>query len=391
MKTELTSKERVLRTIEWKDTDHLPLTINGICHTCVVDINNMLNWDMFKVADYCLELGTDAGLPIDIPFALPPDVEVNYAIWQVPGEKDDILAKEYITPKGKLVQAVRKNKNYPFEEINIFSDHLVPPGRSFKYMVDRAEELEALEAVFSYPGDRAFDETREYAEEARKFAKEREILLTGHLSGIGDPLLWLSGAENIIFMAMDEPDTMRRYIEIISDWDIRCMRMLIDMGVELIIRRGWYESTDFWSPATYREFMLPALKKEVEIARGAGVKYAYIMNSGVDALSELILESGADMQTNAEPEKTDIIGLRNVFKNKVAMCTGINNYHVIEEGDEKAIGEAVRFAVENYAPGGGFILCPSDSVGGFGLSGGGVSEKIIRNVHSLVDSWKEYC
>ena len=120
------------------------------------------------------------------------------------------------------------------------------------------------------------------------------------------------------------------------------------------------------------------------------MKYAYIMNSGVDGLAELLVESGLDMQTNAEPEKNDIVGLRKVFHNKVAMCTGINNYHVLEEGGEKEIDEAVRFAVENYAPGGGFILCPSDAVGGFGIGTGQISEKILKNIHSLVESWKRY-
>ena len=390
MKIEMTSKERILKTIEWQETDHIPITVNGICHTCVIDLNKKLKGDTFKISDYWLELGTDSGIGIGVPVIFPSDVEIRYSTRQIKGEKDEILTKEYITPKGTLVQAVRKNKHYPYNEIGLFSDHLVPPERSFKYMIDCAQEIDVLESIFAQPENAMFAGTREYAKKAKRYADDREVVFIGHLEGIGDPLLWLSGFNNIVFMGADKPDALHRYIEILSDWNIRCIQMLLDMGVDIILRRGWYESSDFWSPEMYRKFLLPALKKEVELTHSAGIKYAYIMNSGVDALAELIVESGIDIQTNAEPEKNDIIGLRKAFQKKVAMCSGINNYHVIESGEETDIDNAVRYAMENYAPGGGFILCPGDAIGGVGLSSAEISEKNIKNVHYLVNAWKKY-
>ena len=391
MKTQMNSKERILRTIEWKETDHLPLAINGIGHSFVVDLNNKLKGDAFKISDYCLEMGTDTDIRIQLPVVFPPEVSINYSTQRISGEKNPILTKEYVTPKGRLIQAVRKNEHYPFDKIELFSDHLVPPERSYKYMVDNGEELDVLECVLSDPEDGAFPEAWEFAKKAKQYANDRGVVFTGNLEGIGDPLLWLSGLENIVFMGTDEPEALHRYIDILSAWNINRIRVLIDMGVDIIVRRGWYESSDFWSPEMYREFLLPALKKEVEIVRNAGLKYAYIMNTGVDALADLIVETGVDMQTNAEPEKSDFIGLRKTFQNKVAMCSGINNYHVIEAGSETDIDNAVRYAVENYAPGGGFIMGPSDAIGGVGLSSGRVSEKILKNVHCLVDAWKRYC
>jgi len=391
MKYEMTSKERILRTIEWKETDHLPLTINGICHTHVVDLHNKFNKDLFKISDYCLELGTDTGIRFSMPFAFPDDVGINYLTRRVPGERHDIFTKEYITPKGKLVQAVRKNEHFPFDKIEIFSDHLVPPERSYKYMVDAAHELDALECIFAPPGENAYAKTWEFAREAKKFADSRGIVLTCSLDGIGDPLLWLSGVENIVYMSADDPGALHRYIGILSDWNVRRLNTYIDMGVDYINRRGWYESTDFWSPAMFREFLLPPLKREAQIAHAAGIKYTYIMNSGVDALAGMIAEAGVDMLTNVEPEMNDILALRKTLRNKVAMCSGVNNYHVIEMGGEAEIDEAVRYAVENYAPGGGLILCPSDCVGGFDLYTGGVSEKILTNTLHLVSAWKKYC
>jgi len=390
LKYEMTSKERILRTIEWKEVDHLPLTVNGICHTSVIDLNKKLNGDAFKISDYWLDLGTDTGIFVGLPTVLPPDVEVQYSTRRITGEKCDILTKEYRTPKGILTQAVRKNEHYPFDEISMFSDHLVPAERSYKYMVDSSQDLDALEYIFSEPENSEYDWTWGFVKEAKKYADKKGVVLTGCIDGIGDPLLWMSGLNNIVFMSADEPESLHRYIEILSRWTMRRIEVLLDMGVDTILRRGWYECSDFWSPAMFREFLLPALKKEAELAHSAGMKYAYIMNSGVDALAGLIAEAGIDMQTNAEPETNDFIGLRKTFQNKVAMCSGINNYHVIEAGDETDIDAAVRYAIETYAPGGGFILCPGDSVGGVGLSSEAVSENNIKNVHHLINSWKKY-
>ena len=391
MKSQLTSKERVLRTIEWKDVDHLPLSINGISHTWVVSINRMFNNDPFKISDYCLELGTDTAIRLYLPDTCPADVGVEYTTRQIPGEKDEILTKTYITPKGKLMQGVRKNGHYPFDTIDIFSDHLVPPGRSYKYMVDCEEELEALSYIFSAPkDDSVYAHAKAYAAEAKKYADDRGVILVGGIDGIGDPLLWLSGLENIVFMGADNPKALHRYIEILSDWNLQRIRVYADLGADTVLRRGWYESTDFWSPQLYREFLLPALKKEVALAHSAGMKYTYIMNSGVDALADLIAEAGVDMQTNAEPETCDIARLRKSFQNRVAMCTGINNYHVLEMGTKAEIEEAVQYAIEHYAPGGGFILCPSDTVGGVGMSTDFVLDETLGNVHVFIDAWKRY-
>ena len=393
MTAELTSKERIIRTMEWKDVDYIPLALSGIGHSTVVDLNNKMNNDPFKAADCLLELGADAGLYVELPQALPPDVSVDYATRRVLGEKDRILTKTYTTPRGRLTQAVRRNKDYPFDEIDLLThrnDHLVPPKRSYKYMIDCAKELDVLAYILGKPEDAAFDGVRAFVKEAKQYAKRKGIILTGRTEGVGDPLQWLSGVENIVFMSADEPQALHRYTEIISEWNIHRMRLLIDLGVDTVLRRGWYESTDFWSPAMYREFLLPALKKEAELAHSAGVKYIYIMNTGVDALADMIMEAEVDMQTNAEPEMCDIARLRKSFQNKVAMCTGVNNYHVLEECGEEQINEAVRYAIENYADGGGFILSPSDSIGGFGLHKGIVSEKLLRNMVHMVEAWKKY-
>ncbi len=35
------------------------------------------------------------------------------------------------------------------------------------------------------------------------------------------------------------------------------MDVVLQQGVDLVVRRAWYEHADVWSPGLYREFLLP--------------------------------------------------------------------------------------------------------------------------------------
>jgi len=247
-----------------------------------------------------------------------------------------------LTPSGTLKQAVRKNDGYPYDEIHLFSDAHVPPGRSYKYLIDDEIELEALRSLMRVPDRDELAGEYAFAEEARSYRDKKGVMLTAPLNGVGDPLMWLSGVENTIYSAIDRPDFLNEYIEILSGWNMDWLRVMIDMGADMVLRRGWYESADFWSPSLYREFLLEPLRREVALAHEAGLKYAYVMNSGVMPLIDELKQTGIDLLTNTEPEKNDLALLKAKVGNQFSLCTGVNNYHVIEEGTEDDVEAAVK-------------------------------------------------
>lgn len=382
MKTELSSKERISATIKYQPTDHIPICFQSICHGGVRFIDELFP-DPFKRASYYMELGVDTGINLELG-NLTSHENINIKEWKEnqKGEKYPISIKEYETPKGSLRQAVRKSEEYPFESIPLFNDFNVPPGRTVKYLVDNEEELDRLECILKAPSRHELEKFYEFASAARKFCNKNQIILTGTLPGIGDPMIWLSGVENVLFAAADNPDFLHRYIQIVSDWDMKILDILIEAGADMVVRRGWYECTDFWSPRLYREFLFEPLKKEIETAHQMGVKYTYIMNSGATHLKEYFLDLGFDILTNVEPEKNDIVGIKKEICNRIALCSGVNNYHIIEAGTEDEVEKAVKEAVETLSPDGGFILAPSDSI----LD---TSETAKRNFYKMITTWKD--
>jgi len=391
MKIEMTSRERVMQTLARKPTDHVPMAVTGLCHGSARFLSQGYNGfrDPFAEADHLLSLGLDTAVMLYSRQMLSERCHaVQYRVETVAGGTEPVWVKEYATPAGKLRQAVRKN-GYRHDEIHLFSDDHVPPGRSVKYLIDREEELAALRCLLKAPERRELDGAYGFAAEARQFCDRKGILLTAPLWGIGDPLMWLSGVEGTLFAAMDQPDFLHEYIQILSDWNMAWLTIYLEMGADMVLRRGWYECADFWSPALYRDFLSEPLRREVNMAHEAGAKYAYVMNSGVTPLTEEILRTGVDMLTNAEPEKCDLAKIKRAANDRVALCTGVNNYHVLEDGTEEDVETAVGWAMETLAPGGGFVLAPSDSVNYAGPFDRERTDRVARNFHKMMDVWKQ--
>ena len=84
-----------------------------------------------------------------------------------------------------------------------------------------------------------------------------------------DAVMWLCGMQEAVLLAVDAPDIMEELVRIISEWNLRRIEIYLDEGVDLLIKRAWYESTDVWSPSLYRRFMVPVLQKEIALAHQA--------------------------------------------------------------------------------------------------------------------------
>lgn len=388
----ISSKERVLSTILHQPVDHLPICFNSICHGGVAFIDQLFP-DPFKKAKYYMELGVDTGVNLNLAefnqhmgltnFTSHENISVKQWNENVKGEECAISIKEFETAKGKLRQSVRRRDEYPHSIIPLFSDFNVPPGRTYKYLIDKKEELDVLSCILKAPNRNELNRFFEFAAVAKDFCDKNNILFTATTLGVADIMIWLSGVENILFAAADEPEFLERYIQIVADWNMKVLEIYIDAGVDLVTRRGWYECTDFWSPKMYKEFLFAPLKKEIEVAHQADVKFSYIMNSGATALKDHFIDLGLDILTNIEPDKNNLVLMKKAIDKSIVLCTGVNNYNVIELGTEAEVQKAVIEAIETLSPNGGFILAPSDSI----LS---TSEIAKRNFYKMVDTWKEY-
>ncbi|MCD6416498.1 MAG: hypothetical protein J7M08_07370 [Planctomycetes bacterium] len=379
----MTSRERVLAAVRRQPMDHLPLCFEGVGHTWVEFVSRLYP-DPFERARFYLDLDVDTAVNLgNLPLSTA-GFEVKEWQEHPADEPCPLLVKEYITPRGSLRQVVRKTEDYPHASVPLMSDHHVPPSRSVQYLVEKEEDLGKLEYIFRPPDDEELRAYYRQAKEARKFCDDHGILLTARLPGVGDVLIWLSGIVPVLLTAMDEPGFIQRYVNIISSWDMANLERHIDAGVDLVIRRGWYEGTDFWSPRLFREFLFDPLKREIEVAHQAGVLFTYIMNSGAMPLLDMFVELGLDIHGCVDPlaGNTDLARMKREEGGRITLYGGVNNNLVVERGSTEQVREGVRQAAETLAPGGGYIMGTGDSVMC-------ADQTARRNFYEMINAWKE--
>jgi len=316
----------------------------------------------------------DDTVGFEIPRAFSPEVKIARRKETVPGESNAFLFQEYHTPKGVLKQIVRQTNDWPHGDmVPIFTDYVVPRGRSKKYLVETIEDVEAVSCLFSDLGSQQLRKFEDQVNRVRRFARENELLvecgatftsewIDGDSIFLGDGLHWLCGFENAVTLVRKNPDLVNRLLDVISDWNSRCIRLISRVGgCDVIVHRGWYEC--FWSPKLYRAFLLPRIKKEVDLVHEAGAKYCYVMTSGIMPFLDLFMEMGIDILYGIDPVQggADLDQVKRTIGDRICIWGGVNSAVTLTGstgGVEKAVEEAFRI----LAPGGGFILAAIDQL-----------------------------
>ena len=340
--------------------------------------------DQCEFVERQLELGLDTVVDLhELPTCPEPQVSVKE--WQEGANngKTPLLYKEYQTPAGTLRTIVNQTFDWPHgNRIPIFDDYLIP--RSKEFLIKNQPDLKALKYILRAPTQEEIHTFRERARHLERFAQDRGLLTTGGW-GLGmDAACWLCGLENLMIAQVYDAEFVEEIAQVIAQWNQKRMEIVLDAGVHLYVRRGWYECADFWGPDGFRRFILPSLKREAQLAHEFGAKYGYILTTGTMPLLESLLESGIDVLIGADPIQgrgTDLQEMKRRLHGSICLWGGMNGFITVEMGKPAEVEQAVETAIQMLAPGGGFILSPVDNVTDD-------SEHTWQNVHVLLEAWK---
>lgn len=383
------SRERMLAAVTGGGPDYVP------CSFMIFYALREKSRDDLDFVERQVELGLDAVVELatwgtgcgddngDLPG--PPlrfHPEVHIHDWTEDTPKGKLIHRRYDTPAGPLTTAVRWTADWGFgPHVPLFDDYVIP--RAEKVLVETDDDLDRL-AYLLWPVD---EESRARLEETAApklaLARERGLLVSGGL-GVGlDAAAWLCGHENIIWAANDRPEWLARLMEMLQQWNVSRMQVLLEQGVDLFVRRSWYEGVDMISPAQFRRFLLPGLTREAKLAHDAGARFGYINTTGTMPLLEMLMDADVDVLIGVDPVQgrgTDLREMRQVTQGRMALWGGVNGFLTMERGSQQEVRDQVREAMSALGPD-RFILSPVDNVTGD-------TEDLWRNVRTLIETWE---
>ncbi len=406
--TDLTSRERMLRALACRPVDHVPccfMLLHVLDEWCPNErdlITLQLEWgldplvvlpswslagppDPLDLRGYQLDSAWKVNQTLRGLSVRPhPDVRTREWVDRSEGLRYPVLHREYLTPAGALRVAANQTADWPYGDRMLFVDDFTI-ARARKNMIATTDDLRALQYLLQPPDREAVARYRDASCDNRRMAAEQGLLLVYQWGVLADMAAWLCGLQELVFLAVDQPDLVAELLDMIARWNLARMRVVLDEGVDLWVRRGWYEGCDFWSPTLYRRFILPHLMREVATAHERGVKFGYILTAGAMPLLDMILDAGVDVLIGVDPVQgnVDLRAVKEKAKGKLCLWGGVNGPLTVEAGPADQIRRAVREALELLSPCGGFILSPVDGVYGTG-------DQTRRNVRVFVDAWKDW-
>lgn len=290
------------------------------------------------------ELGLDELVHIGVDPTTPAD-GVSSRSWV----EDGVLHKMYTTPAGKLRAAVRYDDKWPHgEDIPFYSDFNV--GHFVRPWLQTEADLECLKLVQSpRTVGQILDAARDGVAQATSVARRYGLALcsSGGLGLTGAQHLF--GASELCLAVIEQPELVEAYLEHDHQTNLRTIAALGELGCDIVIRNGFYETADFYSPAMLDRYLHRRLNAEAEAIREAGMVSAYTVHTGVmpilDHLAALRMDSlnGIDLAFHGvEP-----VQVRDNLSPTKALWTGPSSTYHIWQGPE-ATRQAVRQVFETF-------------------------------------------
>ena len=299
----MTSRQRLLAALRCQPVDYVPcsfMLFKGLWNK---------SGTYLDFVQKQLDLGLD-GI-VQIPPRVPGQVSESYNLhglpvhyspavivreWKetLPNERWPLLIKEYQTPAGTLRAEVNRDAEWPYGDHVPFLDDYVET-RAHKFIIEGREDLKALQYLLVPPSPQDIASFKDDSQPVLEFAHQHELLVAGGWGVGGDLIGWVLGLQKMIYTVYDQPDFIHDLLDLINAWNRTRMKVLLEAGVDLYIKRAWYENCDFWSPKSWRNFILPILKSDVELAHEHGALFGYLITANCMPLLDMIAEAGVDV------------------------------------------------------------------------------------------------
>jgi hypothetical protein len=411
----MTSRERLRAALDGRPADHVPLTTWCFGFPAPAELRwqtagrDVRFWyskrlehihtlpqpweldDEFRRAAAWLALGVDDVLDVSVPWSHDPTVAWRDEVLP-PGAADGdarypVLVREYQTPAGALRHAVRKTEPDPAgwpvqsDHVPLCEDFNIP--RAVQHVVREPAHVPAVGHLFA-PPDAA--QRRWFAERVacmKAYADAQGLLVQAWAAFGIDAAVWFMGAERAVLMAMDAPQAFGRLLDLIFQTDLaRTELAATTAGVDVVCQRGWYSSTDFWSPALFDQLVAPRLKQLTAVAHREGKKFAYVMTTGVARLGPRLADAGVDLLYFADPiqDRLPLETARQLCERGMTLAGGTNALS-LATGDRARIRQEVRRALEVLGPTQRFILHPVDAL---------FPDTPWAGVAAMIEAWKEF-
>ena len=325
----MTPKERVIRTVEHKEADRIPLNLyaSNESRKKLFNYFHLNNWEDILV-NFKIDIRVISGGWTDIT---PTKIE-----------KDGTYLDIWGVRRGNHMVAIE----HPLYNLET-SDQ-----------VDQYNFPSSLNVDYDY-----------YINDCKKYPSYAVAAIAwGTFLAVSQGLI---GMEGLLIRMIESPELISYLFKKITNYYLEVQKKiyqkagnLIDIvffGEDFATQNGLMFSKEMW-----RLFIKPNLEKMFKQAKEYGYK---VMFHSCGAISEIIpdlIEIGVDILEPIQPKAKgmDIIELNKKYGDKISFHGNIDTQITMPRGTKKDVEKEVLDIITNVAPGGGLIICTSHEIQG---------------------------
>jgi uroporphyrinogen decarboxylase len=177
--------------------------------------------------------------------------------------------------------------------------------------------------------------------------------------------VFLMGMDNLLTAMLLEPDFVHCLFRRVADLNIRVIERAIEAGADTVSLGDDYCSSrgPLMSPAMFREFILPHLRRAVELVHQGGAFCIKHCDGNLWDLLDDFIDAGIDCINPIEPAANmDIWEVKKRYGDRVCIMGNIDCGDLLCNGRAEEVERAVADCIRKGAPGGGLIVSSSNSI-----------------------------
>ena len=328
----MTSKERVMKSMNGEKIDHVPLFYRD-----VPEVEKRLKKDLgLKTRDEILEY-----FQVDFRWISPAYIGPDLGD-PASGKKKNIFGVEFIKCNSGGHGVYWEPIKFPLSEVEDpaeLEDYQWPKVEWFDFSV-LEEQLDRYKdyAIMTAPG---------------------EATSPGVLASIQD----LFGMEKTLMDMYINPQLWKKTVDKILEFNLSFIEKLYEVAGDRIdfYRIGEDYGTQrglLFGPDQWKEFIQPTLREMIAIPKKYGSSYYHHTCGGVRELIPLLIETGVDVMDPIQilADGMNPADLKKEFGKQLCFSGGIDEQQILPKGTPEEVKREVFRMLDTLGPGGGYFL-----------------------------------
>lgn len=368
----MTSRERALTAIDRREADRIPIDISAVDEVMDALI------DYFEIKDEDKEerklfMGADGTLVerrrFEAQLKLLDRLHVDFRWAWAP----------YIGPDLSTYPDGSRDGLFGIKRGGLF----------FGYALEHPlKEARTIKEIDSYPWEcytnlEHYDYDR-YALECRRFHEEGYAVYGGPWAPISFWAMDLMGMDTFLMAMYDNPSLVERLLSHISGFYYEQARIMFEKGqgfTDIFFMGDDYgmQSCPLMHPRLWRRFIAPHLERLWGLAKSFGLKVQLHSCGSIRELVPDFIDRGVDVLDPIQVKAKGMTpeDLKEQFGNKLAFHGSMDTQETLPFGTPEDVRREVIHRLRTLAPGGGFILSPSQHL---------LTEIPLENIVTLYDA-----